>query len=271
MELPPKVPDEDVRRVVDFISQRRGLDLSSYRCTFIYRHLRGRMADTQAGNYLEYIERLRRDPDELQKLLHDLSINVTQFFRDADVFAAFRNLVVPALTGSGNPHKRLVRIWSAACASGQEPYSIAMLMSEACAGRDLTVRIIGTDVDAEALDKAGKGRYTEEELKSLPDRTLVGKYFDRDGDAFTVKESLRQIVRFERHNLISDPPLKFVDVIFCRNVMIYFNRELQDALMVKFAQGLNPNGWLVIAKVETVHDKALFCAVDPIRKIFRKV
>lgn len=273
-DLKLKFPDEDIIRILRFINERRGVDLSSYRRNFVDRHLRSRLVDTKSENSTDYINHLKNNPGELDLFLDALSINVTHFFRDKEVFDAFKRIVIQELMTSkaSGAEKRLIRVWSAACASGQEPYSIAMLLNEAAAGRDnLMIRIWATDVDSDVLGKAKQGSYAADELKHIPDPAFIDKYFNRDGDRYTVKDELKALVRFERHNLITDPPLKFMDVVFCRNVMIYFKKEQQDALMVKFSQSLNSRGYLVIAKVESIWEKSLFVPVDHIQKIYRKV
>lgn len=273
-DLKLKFPDEDIIRILRFINERRGVDLSSYRRNFVDRHLRSRLVDTKSANSTDYINHLKNNPGELDLFLDALSINVTHFFRDKEVFDAFKRIVIQELMTSkaSGAEKRLIRVWSAACASGQEPYSIAMLLNEAAAGRDnLMIRIWATDVDSDVLGKAKQGSYAADELKHIPDPAFIDKYFNRDGDRYTVKDELKALVRFERHNLITDPPLKFMDVVFCRNVMIYFKKEQQDALMVKFSQSLNSRGYLVIAKVESIWEKSLFVPVDHIQKIYRKV
>jgi len=272
-DLKVKFPDEDILKILRFIAERKGVELSSYRRNFIDRHLRSRLVDTHAENYLDYISYMKENPGELDLFLDDLSINVTHFFRDKDVFDSFRQRIIPEFLGrEAGGDKKLIRIWSAACASGQEPYSIAMLMSEALRGHEgCAVRIYATDVDNDALNKGRSGRYAADEVKDIP-LPFLNKYFDReDGGAYVAKDELKALIRFDRHNLITDPPLKFLDVVFCRNVMIYFNREQQDALMTKFAQGLNSKGVLIIAKVESIWEKDLFIPVDHIRKIYRKV
>lgn len=259
--------DRNVQKLLDFISRTRGLDLTSYRYSFVERRLRSRLVATGAKDAAGYIDRLKSDPGEFARFLDELSINVTSFFRDKDVFDAFRDEVVAGLLRDGE--RKLIRVWSAACASGQEPYSLAMLLNEAVGDRKVTIRIWATDVDNDALDKARQGRYDISELRGVPGE-LIEKYFDRAGDAYTVKESLKALVRFVKHNLINDPPLKFMDVIFCRHVMIYFSREQQEALLVKFAQGLNSDGCLVVAKVESIWDKRVFVPLDHMKRIYKK-
>ncbi|MGE5308840.1 MAG: CheR family methyltransferase [Deltaproteobacteria bacterium] len=272
-DLKEKFPDQELFKILRFISEKRGVDLSSYRRTFVDRHLRSRLMETHSGNAMEYIALMKDNPEELDKFLDALSINVTHFFRDKDVFESLKEKIIPDIlkgkdTGT---ERKLIRVWSAACASGQEPYSIAMLLDEAVRGRDnLLIRIWATDVDQDALDKAKEGRYDEEDIKEVPPR-FIDRYFIRDGGMYVVKDELKSLVRFEKHNLITGEPLKFMDAVFCRNVMIYFNREQQEALMAKFAAALNSKGYLVIAKVESVWEKDLFVPVDHIRKIYRKI
>jgi chemotaxis methyl-accepting protein methylase len=165
----------------------------------------------------------------------------------------------------------LIRIWSAGCASGQEAYSLAILINELLGGSDrFLVKIWATDVDNDALERAKKGEYDTRDFKEV-DKKLLEKYFDPVyNDRYALKEDIKRLVRFEKHNLITDKGLKFMDIIFCRNVMIYFNRVQQELLLNKFYESLNSKGYLVLAKVESIWDKELFITIDPLQKIYQK-
>ncbi len=268
-----KVSDEDVKRIIDFIHKQRGLDLSSYRENFFLRRLRVRMLATKIEEVKNYIHLIQNNPEEFNLFLDALSINVTEFFRDIDVFDAFAKFVIPEVIkkkeGTGN---KVIRIWSAACAYGQEPYSLAILMKEALGDRkDFLVKILGTDIDEEALAKAESGVYTLADFKKIK-KEIVDKYFVCKGeDNYHVCDEIRRMVKFEKFNLIKDAPLKFMDIIFCRNVMIYFSHQQQDELFSKFSQALHSKGYLVIGKVEATWDRDLFVPVKPMQKIYQKV
>ncbi|MCX5708948.1 MAG: protein-glutamate O-methyltransferase CheR [Candidatus Omnitrophica bacterium] len=263
---------EQLNKVIHFINKKKGIDLYSYRQSFTFRHLRSRMSDLKISNYLDYIMYLKNNPREIDSFLEDLSINVTHFFRDPEVFTAFqKGPLAELISRKAKSNLNLIRLWSAACASGQEPYSLAIMMSEALAGRDdFVVKIWATDIDNEALEKARLGEYEEKDLKEAG-KKILEKYFQPVYNGkYSVKDSIKKMVRFEKHDLISGPGLKFIDIIFCRNVMIYFTREQQELLFGKFHNSLNSNGYLVIAKVESIWNKEMFVNIDPYNKIYRK-
>jgi chemotaxis methyl-accepting protein methylase len=263
---------EQLERVLHFISKERGIDLNSYRQTFAFRHLRSRMSDTECCNCQEYLNYLKANPEEIDLFLDDLSINVTHFFRDPEVFAAFQKGALTELVERKSKSSlSLIRIWSAGCASGQEAYSLAIMMSEALGnGKNLTVKIWATDVDKEALKRGEAGEYEQKDLKEV-NKKILEKYFVQVYNGkYSVKPEIKQMVKFQKQNLISDPALKFMDIIFCRNVMIYFTRKHQEELLAKFHQALNSGGYLVTSKVEGTWDKEIFTSYSPYNKIYQK-
>jgi chemotaxis methyl-accepting protein methylase len=264
--------EEELAKVVLYIREKCGVDLTLYRQNFIYRHVRSRMHDRKCAAAAEYIAVLKSEKGELTELLDSLSINVTHFFRDADVYDMFRKKIIPELVRQkGGAPSALIRIWSAACASGQEPYSLAIMFKEALAGQDqVMVRITATDIDAEAIKRAQEGVYDLRDFRET-DKKILDKYFTPVyNNRYQLSDEIKKMVRFERNNLITDEPLKFIDVIFCRNVMIYFSREQQELLFKKFHQALSSKGYLVLAKVETVWEKSLFTTIDGPNKIYQK-
>ncbi|MCU0650950.1 MAG: protein-glutamate O-methyltransferase CheR [Candidatus Omnitrophica bacterium] len=263
--------EKDLAKIVAFVNQRFGIDLAYYRLSFLYRHMRGRLLDAGCKDSTEYIALLKRDPDEFQKFLETLSINVTHFFRDIEVFDSFSQNVIPELLKRKelSGERSCIRVWSAGCASGQETYSLAIMFLEAL-GRSVDFRITGTDVDPDALKKAAEGVYDERFFRETP-KKILDKYFTLlYNKAYRVNDEIRAFVKFEKNNLITDEPLRHVDVIFCRNVLIYFNRAQQDLIFSKFFSGLNTTGYLVVAKVETIWDKDKFASVDLGSKIYQK-
>lgn len=264
--------ESGLKKILEFIRERKGVDLGSYRRNFLLRRLRLRMSAAKAKGYLEYVRLLEKNPDEFNLFLDELSINVTEFFRDPDVFNAFRDLVLSEIIqkklASGS---RSLRIWSSACATGEEPYSIAILAKEALKDNpDFTVRILASDVDTRALEKAAKGEYEARALQRI-DPLVLKKYFVPLGAArYRVREDIRKMVRFRAHNIFHDPPFKCLDIIFCRNIIIYLNRALTKELFATFSRLLVPGGYLVLGKVETLWERDLFVPVDLKAKIYQK-
>jgi len=265
--------EEGLKRIIHFINRCREIDLCSYRHSFVFRHLRSRLLKAGIDNSLEYIDYLKKNPEEIDLFLDELSINVTHFFRDCEVFEAFANKALAELIiRKQTSENKLLRIWSAGCASGQEAYSLAILINETLERKNkFIVKIWATDIDKNALERAKNAEYDSGDLKEV-NKKLLEKYFSSVyNNKYILKEKIKEMVRFARHNLITDEGLKFMDVIFCRNVMIYFNRQQQEQLLNKFYASLNSGGYLVIAKVEAVWDKELFVTIDPLQKIFQKV
>ena len=234
-----------------------GFDCSSYSDKFLKRRFDIRMRANNVGSYREYGALLKRDPLEYTELIEVLTIPVTEFFRDPDVFEDFEKVVVPKLIADKKRKKqKVIRIWSAGCASGEEAYSIAMLMDEFLGPKldDFTLSIHGIDIDDAALAKAERGEYTPEEVKKIPEAYLK-KYFGFDGKKYRIDEGLKRLVRFKKHNLISGKPYRYFDVIFCRNVLIYFSREAHEKVHMLFYDALNNDGFLIVGKTEMLSGK----------------
>lgn len=267
--------EQDLKTALSFILAAKGIDLSSYRKSFFLRRLRYRIQVTRSENCLSYINLIDKNNDEFNRFLDTLAINVTEFFRDPDVFACFKKVVLPEIIRrKKSTEQRVISIWSAGCASGEEAYSLAILLKDGLAKKDnFIVKIWGTDMDNETLDEARKAEYKLDKLKEV-DKGQLEKYFIRLGNGtYKLKEEIRQMVKFTKHNLISDSLLSFMDIIFCRNVMIYLNHQQQEILFKKFNQSLNPKGYLVIGKVEVIWSnlKSLFVPVELYQKIYQKV
>lgn len=268
-----KVSHRELKKFLDFIYASKGIDLNAYRENFLSRRLYVRMLATKAKDYLDYAELIKTDPVELNNFFDALSINTTDFFRNPDVFASFqRNVLTELIQRKQADKNRSIRIWSAGCAAGQEAYSLAILIREKLLRKSgFRVSILGTDVDNDVLEKANKAEYKLSLLKNVRKEVLEKYFIPRYNNSYCLKKKITGMVRFRRHNLIEDPPLKFTDIVFCRNVLIYLNPQQQDVLFNKFCQSLNPEGYLVIGKVETIRNKDLFKAVDLGRKIYKKI
>ena len=262
-----------LKKITDFIFQQKELDLESYRKNFLIRRLSLRLQATKSESAQEYLKLLREDPREINQFLDHLSINVTEFFRDPDVFEAFRKTALrDILARKQGACRRVLRIWSAGCASGQEAYSLAIIAAlELGEKSDLRVKIWGTDIDEAALEEAGKGEYEAQSLQKI-DKRLLAKYFiPIDNNSYRISDKIRQMVEFKKCNLADEPPFKLLDAIFCRNVMIYLSRPQKDDLFSRFHFLLNPGGYLVLSKVETLWEKNRFQTILPKEKIYQKI
>ncbi len=217
---------------------------------------------------------LDSDTLEYNKLMDCLTINVTQFFRDPATFEALEKAVLPQLVSDKQNRKgKVIRMWSAGCASGEEPFSIAILLNEVLRNEryDIIVSIYATDIDEKILKKAEMGEYDDLSMEKVK-REYIDRYFTYSG-RYKVKDEIKRSVRFKRHDLISEKALTQLDLILCRNVLIYFSRNLQEKLFAQFHQGLNKGGYLVIGKTETLAMEAMkmFKAVDVRERIYQKL
>ena len=243
----------NLNRLLEKVREERGLDLAQYRPRYVERRIATRLHALGLHTYRQYAARLDEDPAEYALLLDTLTINVTQFFRDPSVFELFRSEVLPTLMAHKTArHQRIIRLWSAGCATGQEPYSLAMSVLTEMSHRSASgflPSVIGTDIDRKALAIAKRGEYPVAQLAHIPtaDRN---RYVDVQGDHFVMKPTVTKYVKFQYLNLFEDQPVKSVDVVFCRNVFIYFNRDEQDRMLEVFWDSLSRGGYLVLGRSE---------------------
>lgn len=257
------------------IERDRGFRCTSYKDTCLRRRIGVRMRAKDAHTFAAYAGILDTDSLEYDRLLDALTINVSKFFRNPETFACIATKVIPELWTSASP---LVRIWSAGCATGEEPYSLAVLCREHALaagdnGRLDRVRIIGSDIDPATLSTAGKGRYPTAAFVETPP-SVVEKYFPLENGMHSVAPEIRKLVSFDRRDLLdgASPPGRF-HLIVCRNVIIYFNRSSQERLFERFHDLLLPGGFLVLGKVETLLGKSreLFAPVSSRERVFRRL
>jgi chemotaxis methyl-accepting protein methylase len=258
------------------ISDERGFGCASYKEKCLRRRIAVRMRARGAHTYAEYARILDDDAAEYDRLLDALTINVTKLFRNWDAYASMAANVVPELWGRQVPD---IRVWSAGCSSGDEPYSLAVLFHRHAAVNGMLpqlsrVKILGTDIDKQCLAAAERGQFDEADFTDTPD-DLRARYFTQSAP-FTVSPAIRSMVRFERRDLLNQPPPiengRF-DLIVCRNVLIYFDRDTQERLFDSFHDALAPNGFLVLGKVETLLGRARsrFTPVDARERVFRRL
>ncbi len=254
------------------LRERSGIDFNSYKRPTIQRRLRRRMAATDTTSLEDYVAFVETHPDEYQRLINSFLIKVTEFFRDTELFTALREQIVPEVIAHARRRGNDIRIWSAGCATGEEAYSLAIVLSEAL-GHELDqfqVRIFATDVDNEAIIFARRGVYPAASLTNL-DPELVSKYFTEDGGEYEIKKRVRALTVFGQHDLGQRAPFPHIDLILCRNVLIYFTSDLQKRALQLFAFSLRDNGYLVLGKAETTSPLGEFFAAENANlKIYRR-
>lgn len=261
-----------LRLFLEGLKERHGVDFTSYKAPTLLRRLTRRMVATGATTIEDYADYLQGHPEELQKLVNALLINVTEFFRNPELFAHLKEEVLPGLLDEARAEDRQLRIWSAGCATGEEAYTLAILISELL-GPDAVladVRIFATDVDEEAVDFARRGVYPAGSLAGLSEE-LIGHYFIKHDDQYEVKKPVRGMVVFGEHDLARRSPFPRIDLVVSRNVLIYFTPELQRRVLQLFAYSLRDGGSLVLGTAETTSAfDEFFAQQDHQHKVYRR-
>jgi chemotaxis methyl-accepting protein methylase len=250
-----KQKDPELISVLTQIYEDKGIDFTQYKDKTLLRRLDSRCKRLGFSSYNEYKAFLKDNPEEYVPLLDSLFINVTEFFRNKESFDFIDNTIVPKIIENKKDKKhRVIRVWSCACSTGDEPYSLAMLLLEKL-GKEtdkFTIVVYGTDIDEGALKDAGEGLYEKDRLKAVPEK-LMKKYFEQKTDIlFQLKKEVVNLVMFRHHDVINDKPIKHCDLILCRNLLIYFNKQLQEETLLKFHQSLNDSGYLILGMVESL-------------------
>jgi two-component system CheB/CheR fusion protein len=264
--------DRDLEVLLDYLRRSRGFDFTGYKRTSLSRRIHKRMQAVGVDGYLGYLDHLEVDPEEFTQLFNAILLNVTSFFRDPPTWEFLAAEILPRILADkddGEP----VRIWSAGCASGEEAYTLAMLAAEAM-GADAVrerVKIYATDLDEEALNQARQARYAAKQVVGV-EPELLERYFERNGDHYTFSKELRRLVIFGPHNLIQDAPIPRIDLLVCRNTLMYLNSETQAQVLARFSFALREGGYLLLGKAEMLLAHSdLFSSVDLRRRVFRKV
>jgi two-component system, chemotaxis family, CheB/CheR fusion protein len=271
----PSAPDEtdaDLEDLLIFLRDSRGFDFTGYKRTSLARRIRRRMYETGVADYLDYRDRLESSAEEFGYLFNTILINVTSFFRDAEAWTHLQQDVMPELLADAN-NGREIRVWSAGCASGEEAYSLTIAFAEAlgigeCAAR---VKIYGTDVDMDALRDARAGIYGAKALEPLA-AEMREKYFEPAGSQYIFRPDLRRKVIFGRHDITRDAPISRLDLLVCRNTLMYFNAETQGQVIDRFHFALRGGGHLLLGKAEMLlSDGERFEVVNMRQRIFRRM
>lgn len=270
-EVPTSVDPE--RRILQLLQRRCGTDFGYYKKSTVGRRIRRRAEMAHINDLATYVAKLEREPDEIDHLSKDLLIGVTAFFRDPEAFSVLSEKVLPKIMASMNA-RRQVRVWVPGCATGEEAYSIAMLLSEYARKHhlDVNVKVFATDIYRPALERAGRGSYDATAVRAALNAELVERYFEVNGEICQVKPHLRRLVVFSAHNLLKDPPFTRMDIVSCRNLLIYFDDVAQRMALMLFHFALDRNGILFLGPSETVSELGdEFGTVDQHWRIFRKV
>ena len=249
----------------------RGFDFLGYKRASLMRRVDKQMQAVGVTRYGDYIDFLEVHPDEFGRLFNTILINVTAFFRDAPTWDYLAEEIIPRILAgktSGEP----IRLWSAGCASGQEAYSLAMALAEKLGVEQFRsrVKIYATDVDEEALAQARSAAYTAREVHSIPP-ALLEKYFELEAGRYVFHKDLRRALIFGRHDLLRDAPISRIDLLTCRNALMYFNAEVQAQILARFHFAVRDGGYLCLGKAEMLFSHAnLFLPLDLKRRVFIK-
>ncbi|WP_267681977.1 chemotaxis protein CheB [Nannocystis sp. SCPEA4] len=269
---PTRAREHDVlmNQLCALIHRRTGRDFSRYKRSTMERRVQRRIHVLQQHSLEDYVDLLKNTPAEVDRLFQDLLISVTQFFRDPELFEALARDVLPRILADRAPGDP-VRVWVPGCATGEEAYSIAMLLAEAPQTAALGAKIFATDIDDEALEVARAGRYPETIADRVSPERLERFFAPRPNGGWQVRKEIRDMCVFSTHSIISDPPFSRLDLISCRNVLIYLESDLQRTVFPLFHYGLRPGGFLLLGPSEnvTAHPE-LFTAVDAKQRIFQR-
>ncbi len=256
----------------ELLMREKGFDLEAYKERCILRRIYLKVRSKGFPNLGLYFRVLSRNMEELEELFQYLTINVTEFFRNPSAYQYLRNEILPVLL-SGRQGSGTINIWSAGCSSGEEPYSLAIMMLKANRelGADIPFRVLATDVDKSVIAKGKEGFFAEEALKNIDEEDITA-YFDPDEKGYRIKDSVKKKVTFKVANILTERPGSRKDLIVCRNLLIYFSRDNQERVIANFSREMRPGGYLMLGKAETLigRSRLFFLNVSPVERIYRK-
>lgn len=236
---------DDYRTFIENIKKKTGIDLSLYKEAQMKRRLTSLREKRRHKDFTSYFQELIKSQEMFDEFLERMTINVSEFYRNPKRWEVLENKILPRLLKN---NKRL-KIWSAACSTGEEPYTLAMIISKMAPNAGVT--ILATDLDRAILERAKAGIYTDRSMKDLP-KEMLDKHFTNDGMGFRVKDDIKKMVTFKQGNLLADQFDTNFDLIVCRNVMIYFTEEAKHELYHKFSKALRPSGVLFVGSTEQI-------------------
>jgi chemotaxis protein methyltransferase CheR len=237
----------ELNNVKEFVLSHYGINLSAYKTNQLDRRIESFINRAGAKDGLELINMLKKDPVLDKKFLDFLTINVSEFYRNKEMFDILEKNIKELL----NPQKNTLKIWSAACSIGAEPYSLAMILDGLTPGK--RHNIIATDIDITILETARKGIYTEKDIKNV-DRALIQKYFTVNGENFIINDEIKSKLTFKKHDLIRDKYESDFDLIVCRNVVIYFTQEAKNDIYQRFYNSMKPGALLFVGATESIYN-----------------
>jgi len=273
--MPPEDPPglgPGLETLLEYLKAQRGFDFTGYKRSTIERRVAKRMEAVGAADVESYLDHLEVHQDEFAHLFNTILINVTSFYRDPEAWEFVTTEVLPALLAAKGPDEP-IRVWSAGCASGEETYTIAMVLAEALGEAEYLrrVKIYATDVDDDALDAARLATFDPKQVEALPAH-LAERWLVRSDTRYTFHKDLRRTIIFGRNDLVQDAPISRVDLLVCRNTLMYFNAETQSRILARFHFALNLTGFLFMGKSEMLSTHAeLFKPVNLKRRVFQKV
>lgn len=264
--------EDPVRDLLNYVSRQSNIDFRTYKPTTIMRRIARRMAVTHIANVSDYGQYLETNPEEVRELVKAFLIKVTGFFRDPEAFEYIRKELLPSIIEQGREMGRVLRLWSAGCATGEEPYSLALLIADLLGAKlpEWSVKIFATDLDEGAINFARRGFYPANILKDLPDMYLE-RFFEPFDQGYHLSKSLRQMVIYGQQDLSRGVPFPRINMVICRNLLIYLKPDIQQRVLDLFAYSLHQtNGYLFLGKAETARPtKGSFDIVNKKWKIYR--
>ena len=251
----------DLNTIFELLLKSTGVDFSHYKVSTIKRRLNHKILESGVKTIVEYVKLLIKNKKELAALYKDLLINVTSFFRDKEAFRYLQTTLLPNLIKSKTPDETL-RIWVAACSTGEEVYSIAMMIIELQArkSRKISVKIFATDLEEHVIHEARIGDYSLSDLKTVP-KKYINRFFTKTGDKYRVSKELREMCVFAPHNILNDPPFSQIDFVSCRNLLIYFDAIAQKKVLATLHFALNEGGYLMLGRAETIGTSSQYYTV----------
>jgi two-component system, chemotaxis family, CheB/CheR fusion protein len=259
-----------LKELIQTVAEERGLDLRGYKSSTLDRRVRKRMFQLGAASFQEYLEKVREDPNEINELLNTVLINVTEFFRDPQAWDYLRSQILPPILGQMKPGDSF-RAWSAGCASGEEPYSLAILIADYFGSRihEFDIKIYATDIDEDALNTARRGEYGADRLRRVS-QNWKQRYFSGHS-VLRIGREIRRMLIFGRNNLQFDAPISHCDLVTCRNVLIYFDTAAQRHVLARLNYALDPGGILFLGKAESkLSESKTFKLLNSRWRIFQK-
>lgn len=241
----------DYQQFIENVKRKTGIDLSQYKEAQMKRRLTSLYEKRGLKSFQQFFQEMERDEKLFHEFLDRMTINVSEFYRNAKRWEVLEKKILPKLL----EQNRHLKIWSAACSTGEEPYTLAMVVSKLVPLA--RVSILATDIDENAIARAKIGMYTERSLQELPEE-MKRKFFTKEGMYYKIDEKIKRAVTFKKHNLLADPFDRQFDLIVCRNVLIYFTEEAKERLYYKFNQALRPGGILFVGSTEQIFNPGLY-------------